>query len=220
MISIKHRLGTEKVLYQSYKDEDIPISQHSPIKHLISYLTDLLSLCSCHPCQQSTLYIPRAQTSFAEFIHLREWNLICLKTNPFFSTGLESGGHRKLFWRPWREQDMSWPKKKKKKVFPIHGSPASHSSFLIICQGSPWKQVAESRLGNGFEIDGLRKSPWVNTHRKWVLLCKGAHLASRWEEVVGCGTGSWGSHSALCLAHHRCPEGWMNEWILDSIQVF
>ena len=45
--------------------------------------------------------------------------------------------------------------------FPTHSSPTSCSSFLIIRQGSPWKQVAESRLliENGFEIDGIREFP-------------------------------------------------------------
>ena len=61
-------LGTEQVLYQSYKDEDTSISLHTLIKHLISSLTDLISLCSCHPCQHSTLYITGAQKSIAEFV--------------------------------------------------------------------------------------------------------------------------------------------------------
>ena len=61
-------LGTEKMLYPSYKDEDTPISLHTLIKHLISSLNDLISLCSCHRCQHSTLYISRAQKSIAEFI--------------------------------------------------------------------------------------------------------------------------------------------------------
>lgn len=48
-------LSTEKVLYQSYKNEDTPISLHTLIKHLISSLTDLIS-CVLVICASIVLY--------------------------------------------------------------------------------------------------------------------------------------------------------------------
>ena len=63
---------------------------------------------------------------------------------------------------------------------------------------------------------GPGKSLWVKTWRKWVLLSKGAYLASRWEEVVGRDKNK-SPHSVLCLAHRRCSVGRMNEWTSEIL---
>lgn len=90
-------------------------------------------------------------------------------------------------------------------------------SFLIICQGPPWKQVAESRLltENGFEIDGIKEFP-LSQNLKEVSTSE-QRSSSCLKTGRSCRTRHKIKRFKLRMVPSRHSVEWMNTWFYVGI---